>query len=249
MAPFSPPEFRQSLPPIPASESMALLATPPVPLVRVATPPSAWLDTPRPQSATPASPHQVRPQSARPLPRPPLATPQPRVAGLLGPLFSSYPGGLDLHPPSTAAILPVDQDPFKPDLKLLKPFPSDLCHDAFEELCPLGDGRCVHKVRHKETGEIFARKTICTLKVPRSQLARVLKVAATADHPNIVDSYGAYLITSSSEVRIYMEYCEGRNLDLVGRRMVELGAVVSEKLYGRLAEGVRKNSSYGHSNY
>lgn len=172
------------------------------------------------------------------------------IAAKVGPLFSSYPGGPsgpDLHPPSfpenkasTPAIIPVDQDPFEPDLTQLKPFLSDLRDDAFEELCPLGDSGCVHKVRHKETGEIFARKTISTLKVLKSQqLARALKVTATADHSNIVDSFGVYLSPSSSEVRILMEYCEGRSLDLIGRRMVELGAVASEEIYGRLAEGVR----------
>jgi mitogen-activated protein kinase kinase len=39
-----------------------------------------------------------------------------------------------------------------------------------------------------------------------------------------------------------MEFCEGRSLDAVGKQMKELGAVVGEKIYGRLAEGVRSNS-------
>ena len=124
-------------------------------------------------------------------------------------------------------------------------FPKDLSDDYFEELCRLGEGAGggVHKVRYKQDGMILARKTITTLEVAKSQLSRELNIAASAVHPNITKWFGVYTSPSSSEVKILMEFCEGRSLDAVGRQMKELGAVVGEKIYGRLAEGVRSNSS------
>ena len=122
-------------------------------------------------------------------------------------------------------------------------YSKDLSDDVFEELSHLGEGAGggVHKVRNKRTGMIMARKTITTLEAPRRQLERELSIAATANHPNIIKWYGVYMSPSSSEIKILMEYCEGRSLDAVGRQMKELGAVVGEKIYGRLAEGVRQS--------
>jgi mitogen-activated protein kinase kinase len=124
-------------------------------------------------------------------------------------------------------------------------FSRDLSDDAFDELSYLGEGAGggVHKVRHRQTGMILARKTITTLEVPRSQLSRELNIAANADHRNIIKWFGVYTSPSSSEVKILMEYCEGRSLDAVGKQMKELGGVVGEKIYGRLAEGVRNGPS------
>jgi len=51
---------------------------------------------------------------------------------------------------------------------------------------------------------------------------------------------------SSSEVKILMEYCEGRSLDAVGKQMKERGGVVSETIYGRLAEGILQGLNYLH---
>jgi len=123
-------------------------------------------------------------------------------------------------------------------------YSKDLSDDVFEEVCRLGEGAGggVHKVRHKPTGMVMARKTITTLEAPRGQLERELSIAASANHPNIIKWYGVYMSPSSSEVKILMELCEGRSLDAVGRQMKELGAVVGEKIYGRLAEGVRPNT-------
>jgi len=56
-----------------------------------------------------------------------------------------------------------------------------------------------------------------------------------------------YMSPSSSEVKILMEYCEGHSLDAVGRQMKEHGAVVGEKIYGRLAEGILQGLNYLHS--
>jgi len=112
--------------------------------------------------------------------------------------------------------------------------------DVFEEMSRLGEGAggAVHKVRYKPTGLIMARKTITTLEVPRKQLERELSIAASANHVNIIKWYGAYMSPSSSEVKILLEFGEGGSLEGVGKRIKERGAIVGEKIAGRLAEGV-----------
>ena len=114
--------------------------------------------------------------------------------------------------------------------------------DDFEELSRLGEGAggAVHKVRHKPTGMIMARKTITTLEAPRKQLERELSIAATAKHVNIIQWYGAYMTPSSNEIKILLEYGEGGSLEAVSKRIKERGAIVGEKIAGRLAEGVSK---------
>lgn len=118
--------------------------------------------------------------------------------------------------------------------------PEEFSDDVFEEISRLGEGAggAVHKVRHKPTGMIMARKTITTLEAPRKQLQRELSIAATAKHVNIIQWYGAYMSPSSSEVKILLEYGEGGSLEAVGKRIKERGAIVGEKIAGRLAEGV-----------
>ncbi|KAF9568051.1 kinase-like protein [Agrocybe pediades] len=121
--------------------------------------------------------------------------------------------------------------------------------DVFEEISRLGEGAggAVHKVKHKPTGTIMARKTITTLEVPRKQLERELSIAATANHVNIIKWYGAYMSPSSSEVKILLEYGEGGSLEAVGKRIKERGAIVGEKIAGRLAEGILQGLAYLHT--
>ena len=118
--------------------------------------------------------------------------------------------------------------------------PEEFSDDVFEELSRLGEGAggAVHKVRHKPTGIIMARKTITTLEGPRKQLERELSIAASAKHINIVKWHGTYMSPSSSEIKILLEYCEGGSLEAVGMRIKERGAILEEKIAGRLAEGV-----------
>jgi len=52
---------------------------------------------------------------------------------------------------------------------------------------------------------------------------------------------------SSSEVKILMEFCEGGSLESVAKRIKERGAVVGEKITGRLAEGVLQGLAYLHT--
>jgi mitogen-activated protein kinase kinase len=118
--------------------------------------------------------------------------------------------------------------------------PKEFSDDVFEELSRLGEGAggAVHKVRHKPTGIIMARKTITTLEAPWKQLERELSIAASAKHINVVQWHGTYMSPSSSEIKILLEYCEGGSLEAVSTRIKERGAIVGEKIAGRLAEGV-----------
>jgi len=112
--------------------------------------------------------------------------------------------------------------------------------DVLEEIGRLGEGAggAVHKVKDKRTDLIMARKTITTREVPVKQLMRELSIAASAEHINIIKWHGTYMSPSSTEIKILMEYCEGGSLEGVGKRIKERGAVVGEKIAGRLAEGV-----------
>ena len=118
--------------------------------------------------------------------------------------------------------------------------PEEFSDDVFEELSRLREapGGAVHKVRHKPTGIIMARKTITALEAPRKQLERELSIAASAKHINIVQWHGTYMSPSSSAIKILLEYCEGGSLEAVGMRIKERGGILEEKIAGRLAEGV-----------
>ena len=111
--------------------------------------------------------------------------------------------------------------------------------EVIEEMQRLGEGAggAVHKVKDKRSGRIIARKTITTRQAPR-QLLREVHIMTTTQHTNIIRFYGAYISPSTSEVKILMEYCEGGSLEAIGKRLRDHGAVVGEKIAGRLAEGV-----------
>lgn len=169
-----------------------------------------------------------------------------------GPLFESYAGGP--NDPSPVANPILDQKTIQPQStisqrgtqKFGESFDTlrtlvkmDLDKD-FEEICALGEGTggTVYKVRDRKTGIVMARKTISVLEVPIKQLHRELSIAASVNHTNIIDWYSSYLVPSSGEIKIIMEFCEGGSLESVNRRIKERGGVVEEKIAGRLAEGV-----------
>jgi hypothetical protein len=84
----------------------------------------------------------------------------------------------------------------------------------------------------------MARKTITTREAPMKQLLRELDIIQSTAHPNIILFYGAYMSPSSSEVKILMEYCPGKSLEAIGKRVADRNGRVGEKVAGRLAEGV-----------
>ena len=118
--------------------------------------------------------------------------------------------------------------------------PKDFSDEFLEEIDCLGEGAggAVHKVRDKRSGAVYARKTITTREVAVKHVVRELSVISSTHHVNIVQCYGVYMSPSSSEVKIVMEDCEGGSLEAVGKKITERGAVVGEKIAGRLAEGV-----------
>ena len=118
--------------------------------------------------------------------------------------------------------------------------PKDFSDEVLEEIDCLGEGAggAVHKVRDKRSGAVYARKTITTREVAVKHVVRELSVISSTHHVNIVQCYGVYMSPSSSEVKIVMEECEGGSLEAVGKKIKERGAVVGEKIAGRLAEGV-----------
>ncbi|KAH6914302.1 STE/STE7 protein kinase [Coprinopsis sp. MPI-PUGE-AT-0042] len=126
---------------------------------------------------------------------------------------------------------------------------SDWSDADFEEIASLGEGAggAVHKVKHKPSNMVVARKTITTREAPMKQLLRELNIMSSTTHPNIVSFYGVYMSPSSSEVKILMELCEGGSLESVAKKIRERGAIVGEKIAGRIAEGVLQGLAYLHS--
>jgi mitogen-activated protein kinase kinase len=109
-----------------------------------------------------------------------------------------------------------------------------------EEIDRLGEGGggAVEKVKDKRTRMIMARKTITTREAPMKQLLRELQIMSSTEHVNIIAFYGAYMTPSHSELKILMEFAEGGSLEAIGKRIRERGAIVGEKIAGRIAEGV-----------
>jgi mitogen-activated protein kinase kinase len=120
--------------------------------------------------------------------------------------------------------------------------PTEWSDEVIEELQRLGEGAggAVHKVKDKRSGKILARKTITTRQAEPKQLLREVLIMTTTRHINIIRFYGAYISPSTSEFKILMEYGEGGSLESVSKRIRESGAVVGEKIAGRLTEGVSR---------
>jgi mitogen-activated protein kinase kinase len=185
-------------------------------------------------------------------------------SGSDSPLFGTYYGGPGGPAIDTSAAGPTDDITIRPTpisvtcVPLKPPEPSNGAHDVkglinglsdvpltrsdedFEELSRLGEGAggAVHKVKDKRTGKVMARKTITTREAPMKQLLRELSIISSTEHINIIRFYGAYMSPSSSEVKILMEFGEGGSLEGVSKRIKDRGAIVGEKIAGRLAEGV-----------
>ncbi|KAF7428264.1 Protein kinase C signaling pathway involved MAPKK protein [Pleurotus ostreatus] len=121
--------------------------------------------------------------------------------------------------------------------------------DFLVEMKRLGEGAggAVHLVRDTRTNKVMARKTITTREAPMRQLQRELAIMSSTQHVNIIPFYGAYISPSTSEIKILMEYCEGGSLDAISKRIKERGAVVGEKIAGRIAEGVLQGLAYLHT--
>lgn len=152
--------------------------------------------------------------------------------------------GIAAARPSSRNQPPSHED----DAILQSPPPTQWTDDMLEEIDRLGEGAggAVHKVRDLRTGAIMARKTITTREAPMKQLLRELQIMSSTKHVNIIAFYGAYMSPSSSEVKILMDFCEGGSLEAVAKRIRDRGAIVGEKIAGRIAEGVLQGLAYLH---
>ncbi|KAJ7843053.1 STE/STE7 protein kinase [Mycena olivaceomarginata] len=101
--------------------------------------------------------------------------------------------------------------------------------------------------RISTVARIIARKTISTREAPMKQLLRELSILSSIEHINIALFYGAYMSSSSSEVKILTEFCEGGSLEAIGKRIKERNAFIGENIAGRLAEGVLQGLAYLHT--
>ena len=112
--------------------------------------------------------------------------------------------------------------------------------EFLQELYRLGEGAggVVHKVRDKRTDVVMARKAITIGSVSTRQVNRELTFMSSTSHRNIVKFYAAYISPSSSEIKILMEFCEGRSLEAVWNQARNQNWRIGEREAGSIAEGV-----------
>lgn len=131
------------------------------------------------------------------------------------------------------------------------------CHDDdlvlagnFEILSRLGEGASgeVHKVRHRPTGLIMAKKTISTSPNPaiHRQILRELAFNRSCHSDYIVRYYGAFLEDQDTSIAICMEYAEAGSLDAIYKKVKSRNGRTGEKVLGKVAECVLKGLSYLH---
>jgi len=102
----------------------------------------------------------------------------------------------------------------------------------------------VHKVKDKRSGMIMARKTIWIDGANSQHVRREISFLATCIHPNIMGFFGGY--TTSSQVHLLTEFCEGGSLDSVSRKLRETGGRVEEHVVGAVAEQILRGLAYLH---
>ncbi|KAJ9475423.1 MAP kinase kinase MKK1/SSP32 [Pseudozyma hubeiensis] len=120
----------------------------------------------------------------------------------------------------------------------------------FEMLSRLGEGASgeVHKVRHRPTGLIMAKKTISTSPNPaiHRQILRELAFNRSCHSDYIVRYYGAFLEEQDTSIAICMEYAEAGSLDAIYKKVKSRNGRTGEKVLGKVAECVLKGLSYLH---
>ncbi|KAJ1017912.1 hypothetical protein NDA13_006523 [Ustilago tritici] len=120
----------------------------------------------------------------------------------------------------------------------------------FEILCRLGEGASgeVHKVRHRPTGLIMAKKTISTSPNPaiHRQILRELAFNRSCHSDYIVRYYGAFLEDQDTSIAICMEYAEAGSLDAIYKKVKSRNGRTGEKVLGKVAECVLKGLGYLH---
>lgn len=114
--------------------------------------------------------------------------------------------------------------------------------EAFDDVVLLGESstRVSHTVRRRATGTLYVRKSMTPRELPIHDIVKELKRMKEVRHLNIVK---CFLVSPTSnvaygEVTVVMEFCEGGNLESARKAIKDRGAVVEEKVAGRIAEGV-----------
>ncbi|VVA95155.1 unnamed protein product [Arabis nemorensis] len=105
-----------------------------------------------------------------------------------------------------------------------------------------GNGGIVYKVRHKNTSEIYALKTVNGDMDPifTRQLMREMEILRRTDSPYVVKCNGIFEKPVVGEVSILMEYMDGGTLESIR------GGVTERKLAG-FAKQILKGLSYLHA--
>jgi mitogen-activated protein kinase kinase 1 len=93
----------------------------------------------------------------------------------------------------------------------------ELAEEELERVSELGHGNggVVHKMRHKKSGLVMARKLVHLEVKPsvRNQILKELEILHTCNSPYIIGFYGAF--HDNNEISICMEYMDGLSLDIV----------------------------------
>ncbi|XP_066503866.1 dual specificity mitogen-activated protein kinase kinase 2a [Hoplias malabaricus] len=118
----------------------------------------------------------------------------------------------------------------------------ELKDDDFDPICELGagNGGVVHKVRHKPSRLVMARKLIHLEIKPaiRNQIIRELQVLHECNSPYIVGFYGAFY--SDGEISICMEHMDGGSLDQV----LKEARRIPEEILGKVSIAVLRGLAY-----
>jgi mitogen-activated protein kinase kinase len=101
-------------------------------------------------------------------------------------------------------------------------------------------------VREKRSGLLYVRKTFYSRQTSGNHIIRHLfDLIARQDSPdassNVIRCYGAYLDVENDGVRGIFEFCEGGSLYSISNVITQRGAIVGEKIAGRIASGVRES--------
>ena len=152
------------------------------------------------------------------------------------------------HPPpfNPSQVLSRPTIPPRPRREGTRPLPvpprGPSNSDAFDDVVLLGKSstRASHKVRHRATGAFYVRKSMTPRDLPIHDIVEELKRMKEVRHSNVVRcfSVSATSNVACEEVKILMEFCDGGSLESARKAINDSGAVVEEKMVGRIAEGV-----------
>jgi mitogen-activated protein kinase kinase 1 len=118
----------------------------------------------------------------------------------------------------------------------------ELAEEDLEKLSELGHGNggVVHKMKHKKSGLVMARKLVHLEVKPsvRNQILKELEILHKCNSPYIIGFYGAF--HDNNEISICMEFMDGLSLDIV----LQTVGRIEESNVGILSVAVVKGLAY-----